>query len=112
MKVSVPEEFGVDGPFDMASVATEVWAPGRLQYTQEPIFVPRAGGAAEDDGWVLLLVYNGETLKTELCILDAQRIADGEETETAFGKSAQLAAAALRLAGLLVPSVCLAQEEH
>ena len=44
---------------------------------QEPIFVPRPGGEAEDDGWVLTMVYNSGSDRTELAILDAQQLSEG-----------------------------------
>ncbi|MUL67869.1 hypothetical protein BOO86_25585 [Mycobacterium sp. CBMA 234] len=40
----------------------------------EPIFVPRAHNAAEDDGWLLVVAYNGAEHRTELHILDAAAI--------------------------------------
>ena len=40
---------------------------------QEPMFVPRAGSVAEDDGWVIVAVHNAASLKSEVAILDAQR---------------------------------------
>ena len=40
---------------------------------QEPCFIPRPNAKAEDDGWVLVSVYNAATLKNEIAILNAQR---------------------------------------
>ena len=39
--------------------------------------MPRPGGQAEDDGWVLTMVYNSSTERTELAILDARRLPEG-----------------------------------
>ena len=39
--------------------------------------MPRQEGAAEDDGWVLSLVYDGNTGTTDLVVLDAARISAG-----------------------------------
>lgn len=57
----------------------ETWHPGANKFFQEPIFHPRPGSKAEDDGWVLALVHDGEpgNMGTELVILDAQKIPDG-----------------------------------
>jgi hypothetical protein len=52
---------------------------GRQCYAQEPIFVPRPGGVAEDDGWVLALVFDGALERSQLVILDAQRLSGGRE---------------------------------
>lgn len=50
---------------------------GEVVRMQEPVFVARPGGTAEDDGWVLVLVNNGDSNRTDLCILDAQHVSDG-----------------------------------
>ena len=73
VKVSAP----ADGDGDAAPVEAAVWAPGPRSFTQEPVFVPRPGGTAEDDGWLLLLVFDAEARRTELVILDARRVQDG-----------------------------------
>jgi all-trans-8'-apo-beta-carotenal 15,15'-oxygenase len=36
--------------------------------------VPRPGSSAEDDGWVLTLVWNGARCGSDLVILDAARM--------------------------------------
>ncbi len=41
----------------------------------EPLFVPRSGGAAEDDGYVLALVYDQARNGSDFYILDARDIA-------------------------------------
>lgn len=38
----------------------------------EPVFVPKPGGTEEDDGWLLLLVYNAARGCSDLAILDGQ----------------------------------------
>ena len=72
VKVSAPV-----GDADAAPVEAAVWAPGPRKFTQEPVFVPRPGATAEDDGWLLLLVFDAESRRTELAILDARRVEDG-----------------------------------
>lgn len=49
-----------------------------IDITQEPIFVARPGGTQEDDGWLLVLVNNGETQRTDLCILETSNISAGK----------------------------------
>jgi len=46
-------------------------------FVGEPIFVPRNAGAigAEDDGWVLVMVYDAAKDRSDVVILDAQKIA-------------------------------------
>jgi carotenoid cleavage dioxygenase len=41
----------------------------------EPIFVPRTDAAAEDDGWVLALVYDEGRNASDFWILDARDVA-------------------------------------
>ena len=43
----------------------------------EPIFVPRTADAAEGEGWLLSVIYRGETDTSDLIILDAQAITAG-----------------------------------
>ncbi|MGD1900616.1 MAG: carotenoid oxygenase family protein [Geitlerinemataceae cyanobacterium] len=43
----------------------------------EPLFVPRPGGEAEDDGWILILVYEADFHRSSLHILDAKNIEAG-----------------------------------
>ncbi|MBR8832344.1 MAG: Apocarotenoid-15,15'-oxygenase [Chroococcopsis gigantea SAG 12.99] len=43
-------------------------------YISEPLFVPRAGSHDEDDGWVLLLVYDAKYHRSDVVILDAKNI--------------------------------------
>lgn len=44
---------------------------GPLSYPGEPVFVPRTPDAPEDDGFVLTVVFDGETGKSHLTVLDA-----------------------------------------
>jgi carotenoid cleavage dioxygenase len=40
----------------------------------EPIFVPRAPGAEEGDGWLLSVVYRGAERRSDLLVLDARNV--------------------------------------
>jgi carotenoid cleavage dioxygenase len=55
------------------------FGPGRA--AGEAVFVPRAADAAEDDGWLLSLVYDAATDRSDLVILSAQDFA-GEPVAT------------------------------
>jgi len=48
---------------------------GPNRYVGEPVFVPRAPEGDEDDGYVLVLVYNRETATSALVILAADDLA-------------------------------------
>src|SRR5262249_39568106 len=41
----------------------------------EPLFVPRRDGAAEDDGWVLVLAYDQARNASEFLVLEARDLA-------------------------------------
>ncbi len=70
---------------DMKTGETQFWSAAPHGFGGEPLFVARPGGEAEDDGWVLLWLYNAaaaSTLtassgRTELAIFNAQDIAAG-----------------------------------
>ncbi|MFJ7062583.1 carotenoid oxygenase family protein [Streptomyces microflavus] len=49
--------------------STHKFGTGRV--TQEPTFVARPGAEAEDDGWILSVVHDGNTDRSELVVLDA-----------------------------------------
>ena len=51
--------------------------PGPRRFTNEPIFVPRAAPKAEDDGWLLVLVFDAASLRSGLYVYDAARLDDG-----------------------------------
>jgi carotenoid cleavage dioxygenase-like enzyme len=46
-------------------------------WSEEPVFVPRPGGSAEDDGWLVHTVLRYDAGRTELAVFDARAIADG-----------------------------------
>lgn len=56
---------------DLARDSAEVRDLGRGAEAGEPVFVPRAADAAEDDGWVLTLVYDPGRNASDLLILNA-----------------------------------------
>ena len=42
----------------------------------EPVFIPREGSTAEDDGWVMALRIDNDTMTSDLAVFDAQAITD------------------------------------
>lgn len=62
-QVSAPQP-PVDAPqIGVAKVDTdtrevEVWLPGACQFALEPKFVARPGATAEDDGWLLCMLFD------------------------------------------------------
>ena len=53
---------------------TTVHALGAGQVAGEPIFVPRSADSAEDDGWLLSLVYSAAEHRSRLVVLDARDV--------------------------------------
>lgn len=62
---------------DLETGDRQLWSAAPRGFVGEPIFVPRPDGTAEDDGWVLVLVYNAEGDRSELVILDARDLNRG-----------------------------------
>ncbi len=61
---------------DLDSGEPRVWSAAPRGFVSEPVMVPRPGGASEDDGWVLVLVWNGARCASDLVILDAASMAE------------------------------------
>ena len=57
--------------FDLERAVAAAWIPPQGQHVSEPIFAPRSGGAAETDGWTLVLVYDEHTDTSHVAVLDA-----------------------------------------
>ncbi|MGB3309661.1 MAG: carotenoid oxygenase family protein [Nodosilinea sp.] len=56
---------------------TQMWSAAPRGFAGEPLFVPHPQAQSEDDGWVLLLMYNAERQCSDLVILDGKDIAAG-----------------------------------
>lgn len=52
------------------------WA-GPCATLQEPAFIPRAGSTQEGDGYIIALLNHLDVLRNDVCIFDAQKIAQG-----------------------------------
>jgi carotenoid cleavage dioxygenase-like enzyme len=63
--------------YDLETGATQTRQLGSGNGAGEPLFVPRGAGAAEDDGWVVVLAYDAARNASEFLVLDARHI-DGE----------------------------------
>jgi all-trans-8'-apo-beta-carotenal 15,15'-oxygenase len=56
---------------DLQSGERRVWSAAPRGFVSEPVMVPRPGAKAEDDGWVMVLVWNGARCGSDLVILQA-----------------------------------------
>jgi all-trans-8'-apo-beta-carotenal 15,15'-oxygenase len=61
---------------DLHTGERRVWSAAPRGFVSEPLMVPRPGAKAEDDGWVLCLVWNGARCASDLVILDAASLAE------------------------------------
>ncbi len=61
---------------DLQSGERQLWSAAPRGFVSEPLMVPRPGAIAEDDGWVLCLVWNGARCASDLVILDAASLAE------------------------------------
>ena len=66
--------FGSIYKHDVTTGRTEAHDVGPGRQTLEPVFVARRGGTAEDDGWLMAYVYDGERNASDVVILNAQDI--------------------------------------
>lgn len=65
------------GRFDFQTGQMRVFDFGAGHATHEPLFVPRPGGAEEDDGWLLVYVHNAAREATDVQVLSARAVEDG-----------------------------------
>jgi carotenoid cleavage dioxygenase-like enzyme len=65
-------DVGFTDRFVIQTARTEVhvFGPGRMSL--EPVFVPRTGDAAEDDGYVMAYVYDAHRDRSDVVIWSAQ----------------------------------------
>ena len=68
-------EFGGAIKHDLAAGTSQLHDFGPGRFSLEPVFVPRADDAAEDDGWVMAYVYDTTTDRSDVVILAAQDFA-------------------------------------
>lgn len=57
---------------EVVNGTTEIHDYGPERVTLEPVFVRRPGAVAEDDGWIMSYVYDGNRNLSDVVILDAQ----------------------------------------
>ena len=70
-------EHGDTYKYDLVAGRTEALSHGPGRVSLEPVFVPREGGTAEDDGWLVQVVYDGGRDGSDLVITHAQDLAGG-----------------------------------
>jgi carotenoid cleavage dioxygenase len=66
------------GRFDLKSGKLDSYFAGDVHSLQECCFVPRPGGTAEGDGWLIGVASNYAEMRSELIIADAGRLGQGD----------------------------------
>ncbi len=61
---------------DLVGGQRHVWSAAPRGFVSEPIMVPKPDAAAEDDGWVLVPVWNGARCASDLVILNASDLSE------------------------------------
>jgi carotenoid cleavage dioxygenase len=69
--LSADVEFGPLYKHDLSKGTTLVHDFGKGRSAMEPVFVPRPDAKTEDDGWLMSYVFDENTNKTDVVILDA-----------------------------------------
>ena len=63
--------------YDYATRTNVYFDFSEYEFAGEPMFAPRAGGVDEDDGFVLVEVYNGAIKRSALVVFDARDLKSG-----------------------------------
>lgn len=62
---------------DLTTNERQIWSAAPRGFVGEPVFVPRNSFESEDDGWLLILVYDAANHRSDVVILDALDITKG-----------------------------------
>ncbi|HLO52019.1 MAG TPA: carotenoid oxygenase family protein [Kamptonema sp.] len=62
---------------DLVTNERQIWSAAPRGFVGEPVFVPRSSCESEDDGWLLILMYDAANHRSDLVILDALDITKG-----------------------------------
>lgn len=72
-------KFGETIKHDLTAGTSEIHDHGATRHAGEPVFVSRPNSSSEDDGWLLTMVYDAATDKSDLVILDAANVTSEPE---------------------------------
>lgn len=85
--VTEPNPLQVLLKIDLDQKKEEKWLPKPEEFIGEPMFASKKGSgseAAEDEGYILTISFNGKTEISELLIFDAQKITQGPISRVAI----------------------------
>jgi len=73
-----PTPVGVVAKFDVeAGALVDSWQAEPHEFISEAVVVPKPGGAAEDDCYLMTMVFDGKTSLSQLLIFDAKALKKG-----------------------------------
>jgi carotenoid cleavage dioxygenase len=77
--VTLGAGFSVGGliKHDLQAARKQTYSEGAERMFLEPVFVPKPGATAEDDGWLMAFVYDSESNTSDVVILEAADIETG-----------------------------------
>ncbi len=61
---------------DLKNNTEYIWSAAPRGFVNEPLMIPSTSSDLEDDGWVIVLIWNGERLGTDLIILKANDLSE------------------------------------
>ncbi len=61
---------------DLKNNSEYLWSAAPRGFVNEPLMIPNSSTDVEDDGWVIVLIWNGERLGTDLVILKAHNLSE------------------------------------
>jgi len=73
--------------FDCETKEVTTWMPKEYEFCGEPMFASKRGSgedASEDDGYILTVLFNGQSKQSELVVLNAEKINDGPVARVPF----------------------------
>ncbi|WP_320668280.1 carotenoid oxygenase family protein [Prochlorococcus sp. MIT 1307] len=59
---------------DLVNLEQSIWSAAPRGFVSEPLMIPRPNSHVEDEGWILVLVWNGSRRGTDLVILNANNL--------------------------------------
>mmetsp|Transcript_9373 Transcript_9373/g.19668 ORF Transcript_9373/g.19668 Transcript_9373/m.19668 type:complete len:655 (-) Transcript_9373:82-2046(-) len=63
--------------FDCNTKSMDSWMPEAYEFCGEPMFAPKVDGSAEEDGYVLTVLFDGKAEQSELLIFDSSSVSAG-----------------------------------
>ena len=76
-RTGCPDPFDAVAHLDLERQRTTVWRAGDSRFVGEPLVVPRAGARAQDEAWIVAMIYDGIGETTTLVVLDGADLAAG-----------------------------------